>query len=68
MRCVSARDVARTIAFARDTGTHVVPRGGGHCFAGRSSTAGLVLDLGRLDAITVGSDGRTSIGAGGADY
>ena len=64
VRCASVRDVARTIAYARDTGTHVVPRGGGHCFAGHSSTEGLVLDLSRLDAITVGPDGRASIGAG----
>jgi len=64
VRCASARDVARTIGYARDTGTHMVPRGGGHCFAGRSSTEGVVLDLSRLDAITVGSDGRARIGAG----
>jgi FAD/FMN-containing dehydrogenase len=64
VRCASVKDVARTIAYARDTGTHMVPRGGGHCFAGRSSTEGLVLDLSRLDAITAGPDGRASIGAG----
>ena len=64
VRCASTQDVARTIAYARDTGTHVVPRGGGHCFAGRSSTEGLVLDLGRLNAITVGPDGRAAVGAG----
>lgn len=64
VRCASAWDVARTIGYARDTGTHVVPRGGGHCFAGRSSTEGVVLDLSRLDAITVGPDGRANVGAG----
>jgi FAD/FMN-containing dehydrogenase len=64
VRCASVHDVVRTTAYARNTGTHVVPRGGGHCFAGRSSTEGLVLDLGRLDAITVGPDGRATIGAG----
>jgi FAD/FMN-containing dehydrogenase len=64
VRCASARDVARTIGYARHTGTHVVPRGGGHCFAGRSSTEGVVLDLSRLDEITVGRDGRARIGAG----
>ena len=64
VQCASTRDVARTIAYAQDTGTHVVPRGGGHCFAGRSSTEGLLLDLGRLDAIAVDGDGRASIGAG----
>ena len=62
--CASTRDVARTLAFARHSGTHVVPRGGGHCFAGRSSTAGLVLDLSRLDAVSVLADGRARIGAG----
>jgi FAD/FMN-containing dehydrogenase len=64
VRCASTRDVTRTLAFARHSGTHVVPRGGGHCFAGRSSTAGLVLDLSRLDAVTVRPDGRARIGAG----
>lgn len=55
----------RTVAFARETGTSVVPRGGGHCFAGRSSISdGIVLDLSRLDTITVGDDGRATIGAG----
>jgi len=64
VRCGSTRDVTHTLAFARHSGTHVVPRGGGHCFAGRSSTAGLVLDLSRLDAVTVRPDGSARIGAG----
>lgn len=64
VRCASTRDVTHTLAFARHSGTHVVPRGGGHCFAGRSSTAGLVLDLSHLDAVTVRPDGRARIGAG----
>ncbi len=62
--CASVRDVARTLAYARHSGTHVVPRGGGHCFAGRSSTTGLVLDLSRLDTVTVGPGGQVTIGAG----
>jgi FAD/FMN-containing dehydrogenase len=62
--CASTRDVTRTLAFARHSGTHVVPRVGGHCFAGRSSTTGLVLDLSRLDTVTVHPDGRARIGAG----
>ncbi len=64
VQCTSTRDVARTIAFAQATGVRAVPRGGGHCFAGRSSTEGLLLDLGRLDAIAVNADGRATIGAG----
>ncbi|HZC26297.1 MAG TPA: FAD-dependent oxidoreductase, partial [Actinopolymorphaceae bacterium] len=64
VQCASVADVVRTIGYAQDTDTHLTPRGGGHCFAGRSSTEGLVLDLGRLNAITVGADGRATIGAG----
>jgi FAD/FMN-containing dehydrogenase len=64
VRCASTRDVVATIRHARDTGTHVVPRGGGHCFAGRSATDGVVLDLAGLDAVAVGADGLATIGAG----
>jgi FAD/FMN-containing dehydrogenase len=64
VQCASTRDVARTIAYARTTGMRAVPRGGGHCFAGRSSTEDLVLDLGLLRAIDVHADGRARIGAG----
>jgi len=65
VRCASVRDVVRTVAFARDTGTQVVPRGGGHCFAGRSSTSeGVVLDLGRLRTINVEGHGMAVIGSG----
>jgi FAD/FMN-containing dehydrogenase len=65
VRCATVRDVVRTVAFARDTGTQVVPRGGGHCFAGRSSTSdGVVLDLGRLRTISVEGHGRAVIESG----
>jgi FAD/FMN-containing dehydrogenase len=65
VRCASVQDVVRTVTFARDTGTPVVPRGGGHCFAGRSSVSdGVVLDLSHLDTISVGEAGRAAIGPG----
>jgi len=35
VRCRSVPDVVVTIDCARQNGIHVVPRGGGHCFAGR---------------------------------
>ncbi|PRY59997.1 FAD-binding oxidoreductase [Glycomyces artemisiae] len=63
IRCASAADVARGLAYARDTGTPVVPRGGGHCFSGRSSTTGIVLDLQRLRDIAFDGD-RAEVGAG----
>ncbi|MEU4192067.1 FAD-binding oxidoreductase [Kribbella sp. NPDC026611] len=58
-RCTSAEDVAEVL----DTKLQVVPRGGGHCFAGRSSTTGLLLDLSTMNAVS--PDGRrVTIGAG----
>jgi FAD/FMN-containing dehydrogenase len=64
VRCRSVSDVVLAIGYARDTGIHIVPRGGGHCFAGRSSTDGIVVDLAELDGITVADDGLATIGAG----
>ncbi|WP_350275385.1 FAD-binding oxidoreductase [Kribbella sp. HUAS MG21] len=62
-RCTSVEDVIKALASARTAGLPVVPRGGGHCFAGRSSTTGLMLELSALSTISV--DGRrATIGAG----
>ncbi|MET9271658.1 FAD-binding oxidoreductase [Kribbella sp. NPDC003557] len=62
-RCASVDDVVEALAYGRSAGLHVVPRGGGHCFAGRSSTTGLMLDLSALSAISV-DEGVATIGAG----
>ncbi|MEU4742944.1 FAD-dependent oxidoreductase [Actinosynnema sp. NPDC023658] len=64
VRCRSVADVVNTLAHARSTGDRVVPRSGGHCFAGRSSTDGIVLDLSGLDGVSVTADGVATIGAG----
>ena len=64
LRCASETDVVRGLTFARENGLPVVPRGGGHCFAGRSSTEGLLLDLSPLAAVEVEEDGLARIGAG----
>jgi FAD binding domain len=63
IRCGSVVDVALGIGYARDTEVPIVPRGGGHCFAGRSSTDGIVLDLTGLDTISVADDGFATISA-----
>lgn len=60
----SVSDVVRMVEWARSTGTRLVARSGGHCFAGRSSTDGIVLDLSGLDTVTVANDGIAMIGAG----
>ncbi|MFG1911263.1 FAD-binding oxidoreductase [Kribbella sp. NPDC048928] len=62
-RCSSTDDVIEALAYARSAGLPVAPRGGGHCFAGRSSTTGVQIDLSGLSAISVDS-GVATIGAG----
>jgi FAD/FMN-containing dehydrogenases len=57
-------DVVAAIDLARKTGERVAVRSGGHCFAGRSSTDGLLIDVAGLDGVRVADDGRAVIGAG----
>jgi hypothetical protein len=64
VRCRAVSDVVRAIGYAKEAGLRIAPRGGGHCFAGRSSTDGMVLDLAGLDGIAVADDGLATIGAG----
>lgn len=56
-------DVAAAIAFGREHGITTVPRSGRHCYAGRSSTTGLLIDVTPMDRIEV-ADGRVTVGAG----
>jgi FAD/FMN-containing dehydrogenase len=60
----SESDAVTALTYAAATGEHLRPRGGGHCFAGRSSTDGIVLDLSGLDRISVADDGVATIGSG----
>jgi FAD/FMN-containing dehydrogenase len=60
-RCASAGNVVEALELAR--GSHVAVRSGGHCFAGRSSTDGVVIDVGPMHAVEP-SDGVVHIGAG----
>jgi FAD/FMN-containing dehydrogenase len=63
--CANAGDVAKAVRWARKHQIHVVARSGGHSYGGYSTTTGVVLDVSRLDAVTVAPDRRTSsIGAG----
>jgi len=62
--CRSASDVVDAVTYAAATGNRIAPRGGGHCFAGRSSTEGIVLDMSGLDGISVSDGGVATIGAG----
>jgi FAD/FMN-containing dehydrogenase len=62
--CRSVSDVVSALSYAIAAGEHLAPRGGGHCFAGRSSTDGILLDLSGLDRVCVADDGVARIGAG----
>ena len=61
--CRNAVDVAETIAVAGMTGLETAIRSGGHCFAGRSSTTGIVIDVSPMHSVSV-SRGIATIGAG----
>lgn len=61
--CHTPEDVAEAISFARRHGLHMVPRSGGHCFAGHSSTEGMVIDVTPMRSVSF-SDGLVTIGAG----
>src|SRR5919106_267657 len=63
VRCRAPEDVAAAIASARQEGLHVALRSGGHCFAGRSSTTGIVIDVSGMDEVSI-SDGTVTVGAG----
>ena len=61
--CGSSGDIAAAIRYARRRGLPAVARSGGHCFAGRSSTDGIVIDVSPLDAVSV-SGMTATVGAG----
>lgn len=62
--CRSVQDVARAVTYVAATGDRIAVRGGGHCFAGRSSTNGVVLDMSSLGGICVTDERMAAIGAG----
>ena len=60
---VQSRHANEAITFARSRGMPFALRGGGHSFAGHSSTRGLLIDLGELTSIAVGA-GTVTVGPG----
>ena len=61
--CAGPADVAAALTRARRDRQPVAVRGGGHCFAGRSTTTGVVLDIGPMTGVRLDGD-RAVIGAG----
>ncbi len=61
VRPADAEDVARVIAYARETGSELAVRSGGHSSAGHGvSEGGIVLDLGDMRALEIDVERRTA--------
>jgi FAD/FMN-containing dehydrogenase len=63
VRCAASEDVREVIGFARCHGITTATRGGGHSFAGYSSTRGIVIDVSPMGTVVV-SGGVAEVGAG----
>jgi FAD/FMN-containing dehydrogenase len=61
--CATAGDVGEAISVARRFGLPAVARSGGHCFAGTSSTTGMVIDVTPMRPVSVAGAVAT-VGAG----
>lgn len=61
--CRTPADVSEAISLARRRGLAAVPRSGGHCFAGTSSTEGIVIDVTPMSSVSVSGEVAT-VGAG----
>ena len=66
-QCTTADDVAAAIRHARTHGLEIAVRGGAHSFPGLSSVdSGLVIDLHRMNAVTVDPEDKRARVQGGA--
>ena len=62
--CESTEDVEKTVRWAQKHAIHIVPRCGGHSYAGYSTTSkGVVVDVSRMNRVHVHS-GIATVGAG----
>jgi FAD/FMN-containing dehydrogenase len=66
-RCEAADDVSAAVRFAREHGLELAVRGGGHSFSGASvCDDGLMIDLSRMNGVTVDPGTRVAVCGGGA--
>src|SRR5919106_54496 len=63
VRCAGPEDVGEALWFAARHGMPVATRGGGHCFGGRSSTDGVLVEVTPRHSVQV-AGGTVTIGGG----
>jgi FAD/FMN-containing dehydrogenase len=61
--CATPQDVSETVSFLDRYGLQNAIRSGGHCFAGNSSSRGVIINVTPMDSVTV-SGGVATLGAG----
>ncbi|GCE31386.1 hypothetical protein KDA_68700 [Dictyobacter alpinus] len=63
--CTSPKDVQTCLAFVERFNLPITARSGGHSYAGYSTTTGLLLDVSRMNSITLDTaSGKATIGSG----
>ncbi len=66
-QCAGVDAVVRAVRFGRNLGLEIAVRGGGHGVAGKSLTeGGLMIDLRRMNAVSVNPEARAVTVGGGA--
>jgi FAD/FMN-containing dehydrogenase len=65
--CVSPRDAATCVTWARETGVPFAVRSGGHNYGGFSNSPGLIIDVKGMRTVTVDPAASTVTAAGGAN-
>ncbi|WP_308465738.1 FAD-binding oxidoreductase [Rathayibacter soli] len=65
-RVADEQDVVTCVKWAKKYDIQPVARGGGHNYAGLSTTTGLIVDLSRLNAVKIDTGSATAITGGAA--